>query len=147
MKFHVAHLLFLALPIVANGQVDSTSFYNAKKLINKEINDTSKENKLSKHHLPPRSLIIKTKDLKEIKYLTEKPFMIIDDTIKFSADELSSGLSETELCAYKKNKDETKNILVPPPSEEEAYPLITKVRKILGAAQTIGAIVIFILCL
>jgi hypothetical protein len=147
MKLQIVFLLFLIFPIIVLAQVDSILSFNVEKNINQETSDTSKHNLLVRPYLPPRSLIIKMKDLKEIKGLKGKPFIIIDDTAKYTAEELASGLSEEELASYKKNKDATKEIMTPPKSEEETYPLITKIRKVLGTAQTIGAIIILIISL
>ena len=36
-------------------------------------------------------------------------------------------------------------LLIIPPSEEETYPTLAKIRNILGAAQTIGVIIILFL--
>jgi hypothetical protein len=87
------------------------------------------------------------KDLKEIKNLEEKPFIVIDDTSNYTAEELASGLSEEELAKYKKNKEKIKQLLLPPPSEEETYPTISTIRKVLYVVRRVGAIVLLILSL
>ena len=87
------------------------------------------------------------KDLKEIKNLKDSSFKVIDDTSQYTAEELASGLSEEELANYKKNKEEIKQLLIPPPSEEETYPTVSTIRKILKLAKTAGVIIILILSL
>lgn len=131
-------------PIILMAQEDSTFFKRNEK--NKLVIKDSLNNKLFVvPQLPPRTLIIKMKDLQEIKNLKGNPFIVIDDTSSFSADELASGLSEEELARYKKNKEAVKSLIKLPPSEEETYPTIAKIRKILGAAKTIGVIIILLL--
>lgn len=131
-------------PIILMAQEDSTFFKRNEK--NKLVIKDSLKNKLFVvPQLPPRTLIIKMKDLQEIKNLKGNPFIVIDDTSSFSADELASGLSEGELARYKKNKEAVKSLIKLPPSEEETYPAIAKIRKILGAAKTIGVIIILLL--
>ena len=97
--------------------------------------------------LPPRALIIKMKDLKEIQGLKNSSFKVIDDTVQYTTEDFASGLSEEELASYKKNKDEIKQLLIPPAPEEETYPTISTIRKILGVAKTVGVIIILILSL
>ena len=95
--------------------------------------------------IPPRTLIIKMKDLKKIKNLKENPFIVVDDTSSFSTEELSAGLSEEELARYKNNKELILQLLKVPPSEEATYPLLAKIRKLLSVSQTAGAIIIMLL--
>lgn len=131
-------------PIILMVQEDSIFFKRNEK--NKLVIKDSLNNKLFVvPQLPPRTLIIKMKDLQEIKNLKGNPFIVIDDTSSFSADELASGLSEEELARYKKNKEAVKSLIKLPPSEEETYHAIAKIRKILGAAKTIGVIIILLL--
>ena len=144
MKFIIVGSLLVFSPIILMAQEDSTLLKRNEK--NKmEIKDSLKNELLIVPQLPPRTLIIKMKDLQEIKNLREHPFIVIDDTSSFSADELTSGLSEEELARYKKNKDAVKSLIKLPPSEEETYPTLAKIRKILGAAKTIGVIIILLL--
>jgi len=144
MKFIIIGSLLVLSPIILMAQEDSTFFKRNEK--NKLVIKDSLKNKLFVvPQLPPRTLIIKMKDLQEIKNLKGNPFIVIDDTSSFSADELASGLSEGELARYKKNKEAVKSLIKLPPSEEETYPAIAKIRKILGAAKTIGVIIILLL--
>jgi hypothetical protein len=87
------------------------------------------------------------KDLKEIKNLKNPPFLVIDDTTHYTSEELASGLSEKELADYKKNKKAIKQLFVAPPSEEETYPTVSTIRRILGIAKTAAVILILILSL
>jgi hypothetical protein len=117
----------------------------------KEKNSTlgikdSVEHKKLPLKLPPRTLIIKPKDLKKIKGIDEKSFMIID-SMKYSEEELASGLSAKDLEGYKKNKEELKQLVKPQQSEEVTYPFLAWVRKILGNAKEVGAIIVLILSL
>ncbi|MFA7228579.1 MAG: hypothetical protein WC061_06040 [Melioribacteraceae bacterium] len=107
----------------------------------KKLSDTSAVNKI----LPPRTLIIKTKDLDEIKKLNEKQFIIIDDTSHYTNEELASGLSAEELARYKINKNKIMQLLTTPQSEEDKYPTVSTIRKILGIAKTAAVIIILIL--
>lgn len=144
MKFIIIGSLLVLSPIILMAQEDSTFFKRNEK--NKLVIKDSLNNKLFVvPQLPPRTLIIKMKDLQEIKNLKGNPFIVIDDTSSFSVDELASGLSEEELARYKKNKAAVKSLIKLPPSEEETYPAIAIIRKILGAAQTIGVIIILLL--
>jgi hypothetical protein len=127
------------------AQEDSSRAHKEKN-IHPGISDTAKLGNLHFTQLPPRSLIIKLKDLKKVKGVDDKSF-IIEDTLKYSKDELASGLSGKELEGYSKNKEELKQLIKSPPSEEDTYPLMAKIRKILGNAQTIGAVIILILSL
>lgn len=141
MKSSKIFIIVLLSSVYLCSQTDTSQ--SKKREINSS--DSSKKPLPIKSYLPPRELIIKMKDLKEIKALGKSAFIVIDDTSRFTAEELSSGLSEEELNNYKKNKDETKQILVPPPSEEELYPAISTIRKILQVAKTAGVIIILIL--
>jgi hypothetical protein len=143
MKSQKTILLVLFLSVYLLAQEDTTQ---SKK---REINsiDSSKKTLSLTPTLPPRVLTIKMKDLKEIKNLEKSSFKVIDDTSHFTAEELESGLSEEELDNYKKNKEEIKQLFIPPPSEEETYPTISTIRKILNVAKTAGVIIILILSL
>lgn len=77
----------------------------------------------------------------------KKAFIVIDDTTGYTDEELASGLSEKELTDYKKNKNELRKLIVLPPPEEETYPEVSTIRKILGVAKTAGVIIILILSL
>ncbi|MBI5729697.1 MAG: hypothetical protein HY963_01030 [Ignavibacteriales bacterium] len=143
MKFIIVVSLLVLSPIILIAQEDSTFLKRNEKII--EIKDSLKNKLFIVPQLPPRTLIIKMKDLKKIKNLRENPFIVIDDTSNFSEDELASGLSEEELVRYKKNKEAIKRLIKLPPSEEETYPTIAKIRNILGVAKTIGVIIILLL--
>jgi len=144
MKFILISALLFFSPFILIAQKDSTFLKRNEK--NKIELNNSLNNKLQRfRQLPPRTLIIKMKDLQKIKNLRENPFIVIDDTSSFSTDELASGLSEEELAQYKKNKEKIMRLLIIPPSEEETYPTLAKIRNILGAAQTIGVIIILFL--
>ncbi|NJD22265.1 MAG: hypothetical protein FIA82_06290 [Melioribacter sp.] len=144
MKLIIISSLLILLPINLISQQDSTILKRNEK--NKiEIKDSLNKKIQIIPQLPPRSLIIKMKDLKEIKDLKENPFIVIDDTSSFSAEELASGLSDEELARYKKNKEAVKQLIKAPPSEEETYPTLAKIRNILGVAKTIGVIIILLL--
>ena len=131
-------------PIILIAQEDST-FLRRNEKNKKEIKDSLNNNLLTAPQLSPRTLIIKMKDLKEIKNLRENPFIVIDDTSSFSTDELASGLSEEELARYKNNKEAIKRLLKLPPSEEESYSTLVKIRNILGISKTIGVMIILLL--
>ena len=144
MKQIIISSLLILLPLNLIAQQDSTILKGNEK--NKvEIKDSLNKKTQIVTQLPPRSLIIKMKDLHEIKDLKGNPFIVIDDTSSYSAEELASGLSEEELARYKKNKREIMQLLKAPPSEEETYPTIAKIRNILGVAKTIGVIIILLL--
>jgi len=143
MKSQTVILLVLLSPVFLFAQEDTTQ---SKKLEKNSIDSSKKKLPLTPM-LPPRALIIKMKDLKEIKNLKNSSFKVIDDTSQYTSEELASGLSEDELANYKKNKDEIKQLFVPPPPEEETYPTISTIRKILGLAKTAGVIIILILSL
>ncbi len=146
MKSQTVILLVLLSPVFLFAQEDTTL---SKRSQRDKINntDSSKKKLLIAPQLPPRTLIIKMKDLKEIKNLEDKPFIVIDDTSQYTAEELAIGLSEEELANYKKNKEEIKHLLIQPPSEEETYPTVSTIRKILSVAKTAGVILILILSL
>ena len=144
MKQIVISSLLIFLPLNLIAQQDSAILKRNEK--NKvEIKDSLNKKAQIVAQLPPRSLIIKMKDLHEIKDLKENPFIVIDDTSSYSTEELASGLSEEELARYKKNKEKVKSLFKAPPSEEETYPTIAEIRKILGVAKTIGVIIILLL--
>lgn len=146
MKSAVIILSILFSQIVLMAQEDST--FSKKQTARKtEIKDSIKKQSQPAVQIPPRTLIIKMKDIPEIKNLHESPFIIFDDSKTFTKEELESGLSEKELADYKKNKEAIKEMMKAPPSEEETYPTVSKIRKILGVAKTIGVIVIMILSL
>lgn len=146
MKLQTVILFLFLSPFFLFAQEDTTlSKRSQRDKIN--ITDSSKKKFLIAPQLPPRTLIIKMKDLKEIKNLEEKPFIVIDDTSNYTAEELASGLSEEELAKYKKNKEKIKQLFIPPPSEEETYPTVSTIRKILGIVKTAGVILILILSL
>ncbi len=144
MKQIVISSLLILLPVNLIAQQDST-FQKGNEKNKMEIKDSLNKKTQIVSQLPPRSLIIKMKDLKKIKNLKENPFIVIDDTSSFSAEELASGLSDEELARYKKNKDAIKQLIKAPPSEEETYHTLAKIRKILGVAKTIGVIIILLL--
>lgn len=144
MKFIIIGSLLVLSPIILMAQEDST-FSNRNEKNKMGIKDSLKNKLFVVPQLPPRTLIIKMKDLQEIKNLKRNSFIVIDDTSSFSADELASGLSEEELARYKKNKETVKNLIKLRPSEEKTYPTIVKIRKILGVVKTIGVIIILLL--
>ena len=143
MKSQTVILLVLLSPVFLFAQEDTTQSMR----LEKNSIDSSKKKLPLTPTLPPRALIIKMKDLKEIKNLKDSSFKVIDDTSQYTAEELASGLSEEELANYKKNKEEIKQLLIPPPSEEETYPTVSTIRKILKLAKTAGVIIILILSL
>ena len=143
MKSQTVILLVLLSPVFLFAQEDTTQSMR----LEKNSIDSSKKKLSLTPTLPPRALIIKMKDLKEIKNLKDSSFKVIDDTSQYTAEELASGLSEEELANYKKNKEEIKQLLIPPPSEEETYPTVSTIRKILKLAKTAGVIIILILSL
>ncbi|MHB8905765.1 MAG: hypothetical protein ACYC6D_06535 [Melioribacteraceae bacterium] len=144
MRLQKFFLFLFLFPLILFSQEDTTFF--KKEGLNKQA-DSSKKKLIMAPQISPRSLIIKLKDLNKIKNLKEKSFVIIDDTAGYSDEELASGLSEKELTDYKKNKKELKKLIVLPPSEEETYPEVSTIRKILGVAKTAGVIIILILSL
>ncbi len=144
MKFIIIGSLLVLSPIILTAQEDST-FLKRNEKNKMGIKDNLNNNLLIVPQLPPRTLIIKMKDLQKIKNLKENLFIVIDNTSNFSADELASGLSEEELVRYKKNKEAIKRLIKLPPSEEETYPTIAKIRNVLGVAKTIGVIIILLL--
>lgn len=143
MKSKAVILFVLLSPIFLIAQKDTTPL----KKIEKNSTDSLNEKLSLPRMLPPRELIIKMKDLKEIKKLGNSHFTVIDDSSNYTAEELASGLSEEELFNYKKNKEKLKELLTPPPAEDETYPAISMIRKILGAAKTAAVILILILSL
>jgi hypothetical protein len=145
MYYRLLISLFIIFPLVIVAQEDS-SLTRKEKNINPGISDTAKLKNLHLIQIPPRSLIIKLKDLEKMRGVDEKSF-IIEDTLKYSKDELASGLSEKELGGYKKNKEELKNLYKPPVSEEDTYPTLAKTRKFLEVAKKVGAVIILILSL
>ncbi len=144
MKQIVISSLLILLRINLIAQQDST-ILKANEKNKMEIKDSLNKKTQIVQQLPPRSLIIKMKDLQKIKDLKENPFIVIDDTSNFSAEELESGLSDKELARYKKNKEAVKQLIKAPPPEEETYPTLAKIRTILGVAKTIGVIIILLL--
>lgn len=144
MRLQVIFLFLFLSPLVLFSQEDTTFL---KKEGNYKYADSSKKKLSITPQIPPRALIIKMKDIYEIKNLKEKSFIIIDDTAGYTDEELASGLSEKELTDYKKNKKELKQLLVLPPPEEETYPAVSTIRKILGLAKTASVIIILILSL
>lgn len=146
MKHLNVLILSFILSTALNAQEDSTVFIRQEK-IRSVAKDSLKNKSLFVTPLPPRTLIIKSKDLPFIKSELAKFFLIVDDTTEYTPDELSSGLSKNELDNYRKNKKKLKEVFVPPPSEESTYPTVAMLRKILGIAKTIGVIIIFILSL
>jgi hypothetical protein len=147
MKLLISILLFIIFSIVISAQTDSSSNKKEKNNFENELNKDTKTHISNKHFIPPRNLIIKSKDLIKVDSLIRNKFIVIDSHSEYTADELASGLSESELDAYQKNKEETKNLLILPPGEEVTYPLIAKLRKVLGTAQTISTILILLLSL
>lgn len=143
MELRELILFVLLSPVFLFAQEDSTQ----SKKLEKNSMDSSKKTLPLTPALPPRLLIIKMKDLKEIKNLKDSSFKVIDDTSHYTAEELASGLSEVELANYKKNKEKIKQLFIQPPPEEETYPTVSTIRKILGIAKTAGVILILILSL
>jgi hypothetical protein len=142
MKPAVLITLFIFFSSILYAQTDTTVSADAA-----EKKDTSKSKIIIRPQIPPRTLIIKMKDLDRIRKPVQRQFIIIDDTSHFTEAELESGLSEKELKEYRKNKNEIKELLKPPVSEEEKYPGITDFRNILDIAKKAGVIIILILSL
>lgn len=143
MKPQAVIFILLISPFFLFAQKDTVQ----SKKNEKNSVDSSKRNFPLIRVLPPRELIIKMKDLKEIKNLARSSFKVIDDTSRYTSEEVASGLSEEELDNYKKNKDEIKQLLIQSPSEEQKYPALSTIRKILGIAKTAAVIIILILSL
>ena len=143
MELQKLILLVLLPPVFLFAQEDST----LSKKLEKNSMDSSKKTLPLTPALPPKLLIIKMKDLKEIKNLKDSSFKVIEDTSHYTAEERASGLSEVELANYKKNKEKIKQLFIQPPPEEETYPTVSAIRKILGIAKTAGVILILILSL
>ena len=143
MKLQTLILPLFLSPFFLFAQEDTT----ISKTPEREKTDSAKNKLIINPQLPPRTLIIKMKDLKEIKNLEDKPFIVIDDTSHYTPEELASGLSEKELADYKKNKEAIKQLFVIPPSEEETYPTVSTIRKVLYVVRRVGAIVLLILSL
>jgi hypothetical protein len=144
MRFQLIFWFLFLSPLVSFSQTDTTFWKKVDYYIDA---DSSKKKLIIPQQIPPRSLIIKIKDLREIKYLKEKAFLIIDDTAGYTDEELASGLSEKDLTDYKNNKKELMKLITLPPSEEIAYPTVSTIRKIWGLTKTVGVIIILILSL
>lgn len=144
MQQIVISSLLILLPINLIAQQDSI-FLKGNEKNKMEIKDSLNKKTQIVPQLPPRSLIIKMKDLKKIKDLKENPFIVIDDTSNFSIEELASGLSDEELARYRKNKNAIKLLIKAPSSEEETYSTLAKIRNLLGVAKTIDVIIILLL--
>ncbi len=142
MKSFAVILLLLLSPFSLSAQADP----NFSKYAD-EKNDSLKKKNFVCPPIPPRELIIKLKDAVELNRSILKEFKIVDDSSNFTAEELASGLTEEELKAYRKNKDDLRKILKPPDSEEKLYPEISTLRKILNIAKTAGVIIILLLSL
>lgn len=67
------------------------------------------------------------------------------NNLLLAKEERKSGLSEDELKRYKNNKSYLKSLMKLPPNEAEIYPTISAIRKILGAAKTVGVIIILLM--
>lgn len=130
-------LFFIFIPCFVYGQQDTTGLFK----------QNEKEKKLGIYSLPPRTFMIKSKDLEKLKIIERKHVVIIDDTSAIDDEEFASGLSEDELAAYKKNKKEMKLNFNPPPDEEKTYPTLSTIRKILKAAEFVGCLIILVLSL
>lgn len=103
--------------------------------------DSSKTNKilepLSKDSLRPLGFDFSVNNSEEINLLINN-FLLTEA-------ERKSGLSDEELTGYMKNKAYLKSLMKLPPNEAEEYPTLSVIRKILGAAKTVGVIIIFLL--
>ena len=112
-----------------------------------QVGDTTKSPVLIQRKLPRSDFIIQKKDLKLIKPIEGMDFIVDGDSMKFSKEEIESGLSIQELKTIRANKDSLLSYITPKPGIDEAkeYPLLYHFRKMLGAAKTIGVIIIFLL--
>ncbi|MBI3125877.1 MAG: hypothetical protein HYZ10_15885 [Ignavibacteriales bacterium] len=75
---------------------------------------------------------------------SEEMNLLINNLLLTKA-ERESGLSDEELTGYMKNKAYLKSLMKLPPNEAEEYPALSVIRKILGAAKTVGVIIILLL--
>ncbi len=128
MKIFLMWIL-LSFPMLAqteikNPRLDST---NTKKNFEQEIKEV----------VHPLGFDFSINNAEEINLLFNK--------LLLSESEIKSGLTDDELKRYMDNKAFLKSLMKLPPSEAEKYPALHFVRQALGAAKTIGVIIIFLL--
>lgn len=121
--------ILLSSPILAqteikNHRLDSSK---AKKNFDQKINEL----------IPPLGFDFSTNSIEEINFLI--------NNLLLSKDEKLSGLTDDGLKMFMDNKTLLKSLMKLPPSEAEKYPALHFVRHALGAAKTIGVIIIFLL--
>jgi len=70
---------------------------------------------------------------------------LLINNLLLSKEEKLSGLTDDELKRYMENKTFLKSLMKLPPNEAEKYPALHFVRQALGAAKTLGAIIILLM--
>jgi hypothetical protein len=112
-----------------------------------QTGDTTKATIQIQRKLPRSDFVIQKKDLKLIKPVEGMNFVVDGDEMKFTSEEIESGLTIEELKAIRANKDSLLSYITPEPGidEKKEYPVLYQLRKILGTAKTIGVIIILLL--
>ena len=110
--------------------------------------DTGKTELSIPFSLMKKNMVIQKKDMPLIKPIEGMNFVIEGDTLTFTKEEIESGLTVEELKTIRANKDSLLSYIKPNMiNEEKEYPFLYRLRKILGAAKTIGVIIILIMSL
>jgi hypothetical protein len=124
----------------------SDSLFSKKK---SHEGDTTKTNLHINRKLPRSDFVIQKKDLKLIKPVEAMPYEVDGKIMKFTNEEIESGLTIQELKSIRVNKDSLLSYITPEPAidEKKEYPVLYQIRKILGTAKTVGVIIILLLSL
>lgn len=141
MKFYFLISFLLLGDILILAQTDSLS--------NKKPGNIEDSNKVKTAPLPSfinKNMVIQKKDLKLITPVQGMNFIVDGDTLSFSEEEIESGLTIDELKAARANRDSLLSYIKPRVTDEEKkYPFLYQLRKYLGAAKTVGVIIILLL--
>lgn len=128
MKF-IFVLIILTIPVLAQTESKQPRLDSSK---TKKIFEP-----LAKENLTPLGFDFSVNNSEEINLLI--------NNLLLTEAELKSGLSDEELTRYMNNKAYLKSLMKLPPNEAEEYPTLSVIRKVLGAAKTVGVIIILLL--
>ncbi|MFA7418244.1 MAG: hypothetical protein WCZ90_01060 [Melioribacteraceae bacterium] len=128
MKF-IFVFIILTIPVLAQTESKQPRLDSSK---TKKIFES-----LGKENLTPLGFGFSVNNSEEINLLI--------NNLLLTEAERKSGLSDEELTGYMKNKVHLKSLMKLPPNEAEEYPTLSVIRKVLGAAKTVGVIIILLL--
>jgi hypothetical protein len=128
MKF-IFVFIILTIPVLAQTESKKPRLDSSK---TKKIFEP-----LGKENLTPLGFDFSVNNSEEIN--------ILINNLLLTEAERKSGLSDEELTRYMNNKAYLKSLMKLPPNESEVYPTMSAIRQVLGAAKTIGVIIILLL--